>query len=158
MTVEHGLRRGDTRIVSENNGRRLVSTGPHGGYSERHYIDRNGHTYYQRTYWAGGHPYARVYRGYEYRGVRYYGYVPGYYYHPAFYGWAYNPWAAPVYYNWGWGPAPGFYEGYFAPAPYYPSASLWLTDFLLAENLKQDYEARQEAGARAEGERTGEPP
>ncbi len=71
MTVEHGLRRGDTRIVSENNGRRLVSTGPHGGYSERHYIDRNGHTYYQRTYWAGGHPYARVYRGYEYRGVRY---------------------------------------------------------------------------------------
>jgi hypothetical protein len=158
MTVEHGLRPGDRRVVTEHNGRTLVSTGAHRGYMERPYLNRNGRTYYQRTYWEHGHAYARAYRGYDYRGVRYYGYVPAYYYHPGFYGWAYNPWPGPVYYSWGWGPAPWFYGGYFAPAPYYPSASLWLTDFLLAENLKQDYEARQEAAARDEGNRDGEPP
>ena len=144
--------------MTERNGRTLVSTGAHRGYMERPYLNRNGHTYYQRTYWEHGHGYARAYRGYDYRGVRYYGYVPAYRYRPAFYGWAYNPWPGPVYYNWGWGPAPWYDGGYFAPAPYYPSASLWLTDFLLAENLKQDYEARQEAAARAEGDRDGEPP
>ena len=158
MTVEHGLRPGDRRVVTERNGRTLVSTGAHRGYMERPYLNRNGHTYYQRTYWEHGHAYARAYRGYDYRGVRYYGYVPAYRYRPAFYGWAYNPWPGPVYYNWGWGPAPAFYGGYFAPAPYYPTASLWLTDFLLAEDLKQDYEARQEAAVRAEEDRAGEPP
>jgi hypothetical protein len=75
-----------------------------------------------------------------------------------FYGWAYNPWPAPVYYNWGWGPAPWFYGGYFAPAPYYPSASLWLTDYLLAENLKAAYEAKQEAQASPEGSQPAEQP
>ncbi len=157
MTIEHGARPGERRVVTEQNGRRLVSTGPHSGYMERAYLNRNGHTYYQRTYWRDGHAYARAYRGYDYRGVRYYGYVPAYYYHPAFYGWAYNPWGAPVYYGWGWGPAPWFYGGYFAPSPFYPSASLWLTDFLLAENLKQDYDARQEAAARAQTENQAPP-
>jgi len=55
---------------------------------------------------------------------------------PRFYVWAYNPWARPVYWSWGWGRAPWFYGGYFAPAPYYVSASLWLTDFIIAENLR----------------------
>ena len=140
MTVERGLRSGDRRIVTERNGRRLVAMGPHRGYMERpYYRDRYGRAYVQRTYWVHGHPYAYAYRDHFYHGVHYYRYVPGYYYHPVFYGWAYNPWAAPVYYNWGWGPAPWFYGGYFAPAPYYPTASLWLTDYLLAENLKLAY-------------------
>ncbi len=158
MVIQRGLRGGDTNIVTERNGRRLVSTGPEGGYSERPYLNHNGRTYYQRTYWDHGHAYARVYRDQFYRGMHYYRYVPAYYYHPAFYGWANNPWGAPVYYNWGWGPAPWFYEGYFAPAPYYPSASLWLTDYLLAEDLKQAYEAKQEAQARAEADRAGDQP
>ncbi len=43
---------------------------------------------------------------------------------PRFYFWAYNPWARPVYWGWGWGiRTPWFYGGYFAPAPYYVSAS-----------------------------------
>ena len=146
--IQHGLRPGDRRIVTERNGRRLVAMGPHRGYMERpYYRDRYGRAYVQRTYWVHGHPYAYAYRDHFYHGVHYYRYVPGYYYHPVFYGWAYNPWAAPVYYNWGWGPAPWFYGGYFAPAPYYPSASLWLTDYLLAENLKQAYEAEQDDAA-----------
>jgi hypothetical protein len=146
--IQHGLRPADRRIVTERNGHRLVAMGPHRGYMERpYYRDRYGRAYVQRTYWVHGHPYAYAYRDYLYNGVHYYHYVPGYYYHPVFYGWAYNPWAAPVYYNWGWGSAPWFYSGYFVPAPYYPSASLWLTDFLLAENLKQAYEAKGEAGS-----------
>ena len=147
MTVERGIRPGDRRIESvDRNGHRLVSMGPHRGFVERpYYSDHFGHAYVQRTYWAHGHAYAYAYRDHFYRGRHYYWYAPRYYYHPGFYGWAYNPWAAPVAYNWGWGPAaPWFYGGYFAPAPVYPTASLWLTDYLLAENLKLAYEAKQE--------------
>ena len=160
LTVQHGLRPGDSRVVTERNGRRLVATGPHRGYMERpYYRDRYGRAYVQRTYWVHGHPYAYAYRDRVYYGVHYYYYAPVYYYHPVFYGWAYNPWAAPVYYDWGWGPAaPWFYGGYFAPAPYYPTASLWLTDFLLAENLKLAYEARQEAAANPEPASSAEQP
>jgi len=145
--------------VTERNGRRLVAMGPHRGYLERpYYRDRYGHAYVQRTYWVHGHPYAYAYRDHFYHGVHYYWYAPRYYYHPVFYGWAYNPWPAPVYYNWGWGPAPWFYGGYFAPAPFYPTASLWLTDYLLAENLKLAYEAKQEAAANPEPTQPGEQP
>jgi hypothetical protein len=93
-----------------------------------------------------------VYRTYTYGSVHYYSYVPRVYYQPAFYGWVYRPWRAPVVYTWGWGQAPWFYGGYFAPEPVYPSAALWLTDFLLAENLKLAYENRMAAS----GE--GQPP
>jgi hypothetical protein len=140
ITVNRSAR-GVRTIVTERNGRTLVSTGPGRGYMQRpYYRDRYGHAYVQRTYWVHGHPYAYAYRDHYYRGVHYYWYAPPYYYHPVFYGWVYNPWATPVYYNWGWGPAPWFYGGYFAPAPYYPTASLWLTDYLLAENLRAAYE------------------
>ena len=79
MTINHGLRGGRT-IVSERNGRAIVNTGRGGGYVQRPYMSRGGRTYYQRTYVVGGRSYARVYRAYDYRGVRYYGYVPDYYY------------------------------------------------------------------------------
>jgi hypothetical protein len=157
LTVEHGLRRGDTRIISERGGRRVVSEGPNRGYTERP-LNRNGHAYVQRTYLVGGNRYAHVYRDHYYNGVHYYGYVPVYRYHPAFYVWAYNPWPGPVIYNWGWGPSPVFFGGYFTPAPAYLTASLWLTDFLIAEDLKESYEARREAEARAEADRYSEPP
>ena len=155
MTINHGLRGGRT-IVAERNGRTIVSTGRQGGYVQRPYISRGGRAYYQRTYVVGGRSYARVYRGYDYRGVRYYGYAPGYYYHPRFYGWAYNPWVRPVYYGpaaWGWAGTPwfGFYGGFFTPYPVYASASLWLTDYLIAANLQAAYQARLDAYAAAGG-------
>jgi hypothetical protein len=155
MTIDHGLRGGRT-IVSERNGLTIVSTGAHGGYVQRPYLTRNGRTYYQRTYVVGGRSYARVYRAYDYRGVRYYGYVPDYYYHPRFYDWAYNPWVTPIYFSpaaWGWAGSPwlGFYGAYFTPNPVYPNASLWLTDYLIAANLQVAYEAQAEANAAAPG-------
>ena len=141
----HGERRFETR---RRDGTRVVGYGHGRGYAEHGYY-RGGHPYMRRTYYYGGHSYAYAYRGYYYRGNPYYGYVPPVYYGTAYYGWAYNPWPAPVAYGWGWGGSPwyGYYGGYFAPAPVYPSPALWLTDYLLAANLQAAYEAQAAAGA-----------
>src|SRR5208283_2275457 len=48
MRIDHGLG-GERTIVTERNGRRLVSSGPNGGYLERPYLHRNGRVYVQRT-------------------------------------------------------------------------------------------------------------
>ena len=94
---------------------------------------------------------------FEYRGVRYYDYVPGHSYSPAIYGWAYSPWAIPVSYDWGWGLAPWLSGGYFAPEPYYRSATLWLTDYLIAANLQAAYQAGLKAG-QAPADHSNAPP
>ena len=142
MWFDHGVR-GDRRIVTERGGRRIVSMGHGRGYAQRSYYNRGGRAYYQRTYYYGGRRYAYAYRGYYYHGYRYYGYAPAYYYRPVYYGWAYNPWAAPVYYNWGWAGNPwyGAYNYYYSPYPAYPAAPYWLTDYMMAEQLRAAYEA-----------------
>jgi hypothetical protein len=149
MHIERGMH-GGRHIESTHNGVRVVSNGRRGGYVQRAYVTRGGHSYYSRTYYRGGRAYAGVYRGYYYGGHPYYGYYPAYYYQPAYYGWAYNPWPAPVAYGWGWGGAPwyGYYGAYFAPYPVYPSAAFWLTDYLIASSLQAAYaaQAAQEEG------------
>lgn len=132
-------------------GYRVVGYGHGRGFAERRYITHGGRIYYQRTYIYGGRRYAVAYRYYPYRGVYYYGYAPAYYYRPAFYGWAYAPWPGPVVYRWGWYGDPwyGYYGPYFTPYPAYSTASLWLTDYLLAENLRAAYEANVAAQANA---------
>lgn len=134
---------GQRTVISTHNGRTLVNTGPGRGYVERPYLTRGGRAYYQRTYVVGGRRYAYAYARFSYHGVFYFGYAPAFYFRPVFYGWAFNPWFAPVYYHWGWFGAPWYapYGYYFAPAPYYPIASLWLTDYLLAQDLQAAYEA-----------------
>jgi len=133
---------GGGRIVETGRpGARVVSYGPHRGFVER--TVRPG--YISRTYVVGGRSYVRVYHEYRYRGVVYYHYVPAVYYGPAFYGWVARPWA-PVPYFWGNGittPWFGFYAGYFVPAPVYASPDQWLTDYLLAENLRLAYDNQQ---------------
>lgn len=150
MQINRGLN-GSRRIESMHNGARVVSTGRGAGYVQRTYVVRGGHTYYSRTYYYHGAYRVGVYRGYYWHGYTYYGYYHPYWYHPVFYGWAYNPWPAPVYWGWGWGGAPwyGFYGGYFAPYPVYPSAAFWLTDYLIAANLQAAYAAQQAAAANA---------
>jgi hypothetical protein len=152
--ISHGPH-GERRVVGERvNARgehyRVVNYGGHRGYVEHGYM-RGGHPYMRRTYMYGGRRYAYAYRGAYYHGVAYYGWAPPYYYPPAYYGWVGAPWGAPVVYGWGWGAAPwyGFYGGYFAPAPVYPYAALWLTDYLIAENLRLAYEASQQADPNA---------
>ena len=146
MTINHGARGGRTVVSERTNARgehiRTVSMGGHRGYSEHTYM-RGGRPYMRRTYYDHGRLYARAYPGYYYHGYAYYGYAPAFYYGPAYYGWAYNPWAAPVAWGWGWGGAPwfGYYGYYFNPYPVYATASLWLTDYLISQNLQAAYEA-----------------
>ena len=143
---------GERHFVAVHDGGRVVGYGRGRGFIERRYVVRGPRVYVQRTYIFGGRSYAVAYRSYRYRGFVYYHYAPAYYYHPVFYGWAYHPWGRPVYYRWGWYNDPWYpaYGYYFRPYPVYPSAALWLTDFLLAENLRLAYEARANARAAAE--------
>src|SRR6266852_2407234 len=143
MKIEHGVH-GGRRIESTHNGRKVVSMGKRGGYSQRAYYSHGGRTYVQRTYYVGGQSYAYGYSSYYYGGYPYYGYAPSYYYGPGYYGWAYNPWPAPVTYGWGWGGSPwyGYYGPYFQPYPVYPTAAFWLTDYLIAANLQAAYAAQ----------------
>ena len=143
MQINRGMHGGRT-VVSTHNGVRVVSTGRRGGYVQRAYVVRGGHSYYSRTYYYHGVYRTGVYRGYYWGGRPYYGYYPGYYYHPAFYGWAYNPWPAPVYWGWGWGGAPwyGYWGAYYAPYPVYPAPYFWVADFMIAASLQAAYEAQ----------------
>jgi len=126
-------------------GARVVSYGAARGFVERPL--RSG--YISRTYVVGGRSFAHVYREYSYRGADYYGYVPAEYYGPGFYAWAATPWGAPVPYAWAGlaTPAPwlGFYLGYYTPYPVYASPDMWLTDYMIGQNLRLAYE-NQSAG------------
>ncbi len=138
--------------MREHGGIHTVSMGRQGGYVEHAYRGGwHGHEYRVRSYWVGGRRYAVAYRVYYWGGRPYYWYAPAYYYRPAYYEWVYNPWAVPVVYRWGWFGAPwfGFYGYYFTPYPVYASANLWLTDYILAENLRPAYEAQQYVAAAA---------
>jgi hypothetical protein len=147
MFVNHGVR-GERRIeVLRHDHSRIVSLAPNRGFVERPIKSRLG--YLSRTYMVDGQASVRVYRVYAYRNIVYYRYVPVVYYQPAFYRWIYNPWPRPVPYAWGWDGEPWLVasRGYFTPSSVYSSAALWLTDFLLAENLKLAFNSRQEAQA-----------
>jgi hypothetical protein len=150
MDIHHGLngnrrvsveRADHSRVYAEHGGR---------GYVQHPYM-YHGHEYGHRTYYDHGRYYDRYYNRYGYRGAYLDVYAPARYYPVGFYGWAYNPWAAPIAYSWGWGAAPwyGYYGGYFAPYPVYPSAAFWLTDYLIATSLQAAY-AAQAADAQAQ--------
>jgi hypothetical protein len=153
MHINNGVNGGRT-VVSEHNGVRVVNTGRSGGYVQRSYVNRGGHSYYSRTYYSGGSYHTAVYRGYYWGGHAYYGFHAGFWFHPGFYGWGYHPWGSPLYWGvglWGWGGSPwwGFYGGWFTPYPYYAGPAYWLTDYLVAAELQSAYAARQEAAADA---------
>jgi hypothetical protein len=149
VIVDRGLR-GERKVeVVRPGGVRIVSVGSR-GFVERPV--RPG--FVARTYVVGGRTDVRVYRERTFGRVHYFTYVPRVYYHPAFYAWAYRPWGAPVVFAWGFGPSRWYaYQGvYFAPEPVYPTAALWLTDYLLAENLRIAYENRLAANGGVEPE------
>jgi hypothetical protein len=143
MTIIH-LPGGSRRIVVEREDHsRVVAYRGGYGYVQRPFAYRD-HEFASRTYFYLGHPYARYYQRYPYRGLYLEGYRPYSYYRPAFYGWAYNPWGVPIRYTWGWvgNPWYGYYGGYFTPYTVYPSASFWLTDYFIAASLQQAYQQR----------------
>ncbi len=149
MTINRGVG-GSRTVVSVHNGATIVSSG-HGGYVQRAYVVRGGHTFVSRTYVVGGVVHVGVYRSYFWGGHPYYGWHPGFFFHPGFYGWAWHPWGAPVYWGvglWGWGgPWWGYYSGWWNPYPYYAAPAFWLTDYLISSQLQAAYAARQEEQA-----------
>jgi hypothetical protein len=128
---------------------RAVILGQNRGFVEHKIAARPG--YVVRNYVIEGRPAVRVYRAYVYRDINYFLYVPVVYFQPLFYRWLYSRWSAPVDYDWGWSQDPWFVasRGYFTPDPSYPTPSSWMTDYLIAENLRLAFESRdkpQDAG------------
>ncbi len=144
MNIRHDARGG--RFVERGDHHVFVNRGGHGYVDHR--FGYHGRDYAARSYYYHGQPYAVYYQRYPYHGVYLEGYAPVAYYAPAFYGWAYNPWVAPVPYTWGFVSAPwyGYYGAYFTPYPVYPTASLWLTDYLISQSLAAAYQERVDAG------------
>ncbi len=141
MHIEHNLH-GGRKVVSDRNGKHIVSNGKTGGYVQRPLTTRNGHSYYARTSMDHGVAHSGVYRGYSYGGHTYYGYQPAAYYSAGFYGWAGGAWASPLAWDagaWGWGGAPWLSFYGFTPYGFYPGPAFWLTDYLLAANLQAAY-------------------
>lgn len=124
----------------------VVSMGLHGGYVQRP-VMWHGQAVVQRTYVSGGHVVTHLYAPYTYHGVALVNYVPHTHYVPAFYGWVYYPWHAPAVYAWGWTSTPWYQAdtGYFVALPTYPSAALWLTDYILGGMLATAYELQQQS-------------
>ena len=156
MDIHHGLN-GNRRVSVEpaDHSRIVAERGGRGGYVQHPYM-YHGHEFGRRSYYYNGRGYDRYYRGYYYGGGYVNVYAPAYYYGPGFYGWAYNPWPAPIVYSWGWAGYPwyGYYGGYFAPYPVYPSAAFWLTDYLISSSLAEAYQEQvddQVAAARLAG-------
>jgi len=109
----------------------------------------HGHEYARRSYYYNGHYYNGYYGRYYYHGLYLNPYYPAFYFGPAYYGWVYNPWVTPASYEWSWRSSPwyGYYNGFFTPYPVYPSASYWLTDYMIANSLQAAYQANAQAQA-----------
>ena len=151
----------------------VIRRGPQGTSMRRAVVERDGHVYsfnragyghvrnaysyggreyVVRRYYVGGAAFPRYYRSYGYRGQSFDAYAPSAYYSPYYYGWAYRPWAAPVVFSWGWGRSPwyGYYGNYFTPYQSYPSANLWLTDYMVSQTLESSYRERVESARAAQ--------
>jgi len=139
--------RGQTTIVSRRaDGSKVVSTGAHSGYVERNVV-ANNRTYVQRTTVVNQRVYTSTFVVGSHGGLVVAGFVPPVFFAPGFYGWAFYPWAAPISFSWGWFGAP-WYVGpnpYFVASPLYPSASAWLTDYMIADTLATAYELDKQA-------------
>jgi hypothetical protein len=104
--------------------------------------------YVSRTYVTGGRVlYARVYSEHSFtrfgRTFTYQSVVPSVTFAPTYYAWAARPWTAPVAYRWGWQRENWYqaYGDYFTPYPNYNSLDLWLTDFVIAQNMRAAYQS-----------------
>jgi hypothetical protein len=110
--------------------------------------------YLSRTYVQGGHVlYARVYHRNTFqrfgRAFSYEALVPGVAFGAAYYSWAARPWATPVNYRWGWEAEPwhAAFGGDFQPYASYSSLDEWLTDYVIAQNMKDAYATWQAENA-----------
>jgi len=103
--------------------------------------------YWSRTYVQGGRVlYARVYRQNTFQryghAFSYERLVPAIAFGAAYYEWAARPWATPVNYQWQWNSEP-WHRAYgkdFTPYANYSCLDEWLTDYVVAQNLRNAYD------------------
>jgi len=102
-----------------------------------------------RTFVSGGHVlYTHVYQQHVWhqfgRAFAYETYVPPVRFPAAYYGWALGVWPHPVRYAWSWQVQPWYpaYGALFTPYPVYTSPDLWMTDYILAQNMQAAYQAQ----------------
>ena len=158
MDIHHDLGGGRRVLVDRPGGGHTFYQRGRLGYVGHPYAVR-GHEFERRSYYYHGRAFDRYYSPYNYHGYALAVYAPARYYPVGFYGWAYNPWVTPVPYAWGFAANPwyGYYGGYFTPYSVYASPSLWLTDYLISQQLQEAYQAQQEAGAAAAAAYAGPP-
>ena len=146
--MEIGHRPDGQRIVVANRANAtIVTTGRHSGYIERTTV-HGDRTYMQRTVLANSRIVTHTYVGYEFRGVPLHHFMSPVFYSPALLRMGLPPLDRADSLRLVLdrrtlvcrGPDP-----YFVAAPVYPSASLWLTDYMLGQTLATAYEAHQEA-------------
>jgi len=107
-----------------------------------------------RTFISGGRVlYTRAYQSHVWhqfgRTFAYEAYVPAVRYPATYYAWALAPWPHPVTYAWGWRVQPWYpmYGALFMPYPVYASPDLWMTDYILSQNMQSAYQAQIAAPA-----------
>jgi len=104
------------------------------GFTSRTYV-RGGRVLYAKVY--SQHSFNRFGRTFTYQSV-----VPAVTFAPAYYAWAVQPWATPVGYRWGWQREAWYaaYGDYFTPYPSYTSLDLWVTDYVVSQNMRAAYQ------------------
>ena len=102
-----------------------------------------------RTFVNGGHVlYTHVYQRHVWyqfgRAFAYETFVPTVRYPAAYYAWALGAWPRPITYAWGWQVQPWYsmYGPLFTPYPVYTSPDLWMTDYIIAQNMQTAYQAQ----------------
>ena len=110
-----------------------------------------------RTYVGGGRVlYAHVYQTHMWRQYgrtfAYETFVPAVRFPEIYYAWALAAWSRPISYSWGWQVQPWYpvYGAQFTPYPEYTSPDLWMTDYLIAQNMQTAYQAQSTAPAPAQ--------
>jgi hypothetical protein len=102
-----------------------------------------------RTFVSGGHVlYAHVYQRHFWhqfgRAFAYETFVPTVRFPGVYYAWALAAWPRPMSYAWGWQVQPWYpiYGAQFTPYPAYTSPDLWMTDYIIAQNMQTAYQAQ----------------
>ncbi|HYM43019.1 MAG TPA: hypothetical protein VET46_09690 [Steroidobacteraceae bacterium] len=102
-----------------------------------------------RTFVSGGQVlYTHVYRQQVWhqfgRSFAYETYVPAVRFPALYYAWALGAWPRPVFYAWRWQAQPWYpaYGVLFTPYPVYTSPDLWMTDYIIAQNMQAAYQAQ----------------
>lgn len=145
MDIRRGPHGERTIVTHSEDHTALISTGQRSGYVERTVLVNN-RTFVQRTVLVNGIAHTSFYAPYRIGGVVLFRYVPPVFFAPGFYAWAYYPWAAPIGFEWGWFGEP-WYLGlnpFFVAYGVYPSATLWLTDYVIGQTLSTAYQLHED--------------